>query len=76
MSVLDNIKAFWSRFEDEEPALLEALKVKNYEKISEILDMLNEETNRISGAHFFVEDNFDEPEMTFDSGPASSSVSR
>ena len=69
MSVLDNIKAFWSRFEDEEPALLEALKVKNYEKISEILDMLNEETNRISGAHFFVEDNFDEPEMTFDSGP-------
>ncbi|MBF0579328.1 hypothetical protein IM774_05960 [Erysipelotrichaceae bacterium RD49] len=69
MSVLDNIKAFWSRFEDEQGSLLEALKTKDYEKISEIMEMLNEETNRISGAHFFVEDNFEEPEMTFDSGP-------
>lgn len=69
MSVLDNIKSFWERFEDEQSGLLEALKGKNYEKLSEILETLNTECYAISGAHFFVEDSFETPEMTFDSGP-------
>lgn len=69
MSVIDNIKLFWQRFEDEQDSLLNALKNKDYEKLSEVLDMLNTESYNISGAHFFVEDNFEQPEMTFDSGP-------
>lgn len=69
MSVLENIKSFWNRFVDEEPTLLEALRVHDYEKITEALEGLNNESYRISGAHFFVEDNFEMPEMTFDSGP-------
>lgn len=69
MSVLDNIRVFWDRFEDEQEELLNALRTKDYEKLSEVLEMLNAESYRISGAHFFVEDSFDQPEMTFDSGP-------
>ena len=70
MSVLTNIKAFWDRFQDEEPDLLSALKEKDYEKLMEVLKGLDEESYAISGAHFFVEDNFDQPEMTFDAGPS------
>lgn len=69
MSVLSNIKAFWAPFEDEQDGLLEALKTKNYEKLSAILEVLNAECYEISGAHFFVEDRYEEPEMTFDTGP-------
>lgn len=69
MSLLENIHAFWKRFADEEPALLEALNTGSYEKLSEILEVLNAEVFEISGAHFFVEDRAQEPEMTFDTGP-------
>lgn len=69
MSVLDQIHAFWARFCDEEPALLKALQEKNYDQLSEILDTLNSLSYEISGAHFFVEDRAEEPEMTFDTGP-------
>lgn len=69
MSVISNIHEFWQRFTDEEPDLLESLKTKNYEKLMELLGGLDSESYAISGAHFFVEDNFEQPEMTFDSGP-------
>lgn len=69
MSVLSNIKDFWSRFEDVQDDLLKALKEKDYTALSEILKGIDEESYRISGAHFFVEDSFDQPEMTFDAGP-------
>lgn len=69
MSVIENIHAFWKRFADEQNGLLQALKTRDYEKLSEILETLNTESYVISGAHFFVEDSFDQPEMTFDSGP-------
>lgn len=69
MSVLSNIKAFWARFCDEQDGLLDALKTKNYEKLSAILEALNAECYEISGAHLFVEDRYEEPEMTFDTGP-------
>ena len=69
MSVLDNIRAFWARFEDEQTTLLNALKNRDYEKLSASLEVLNAECYEISGAHFFVEDRYEEPEMTFDTGP-------
>lgn len=69
MSVISNIHEFWERFEDEENNLLSALKDKQYEKLMEVLQGLDSECYAISGAHFFVEDNFEQPEMTLDSGP-------
>lgn len=69
MSVLEQIRVFWDRFADEEVILLSALKNRDYEKLAEALEVLDQESYRISGAHFFVEDSFDVPEMTFDSGP-------
>lgn len=69
MSVIDNIKAFWKDFEQEQKGLLDALNNQNYEKLTEILDTLNSECNEISGAHFFIEDDPEQPELTFDTGP-------
>lgn len=69
MSVISNIKEFWSRFEDEQNDLLQALKNKDYTALSEVLEGLDQECYAISGAHMFVEDTFEQPEMTFDAGP-------
>lgn len=69
MSVLSNIEEFWDRFLDVQDALLESLKNKDYPRLMEIVGGLDEESYAISGAHFFVEDNFEQPEMTFDAGP-------
>lgn len=69
MSVLDNIADFWKRFEDEQDRLLQALKERNFEELSQILDGLDRECSEISGAHFFVEDDVDHPELTLDPGP-------
>ena len=69
MSVLTNIHEFWSRFADEEQDLLKALKNKDYTSLMEVLEGLDQESYAISGAHFFVEDSFEQPEMTFDAGP-------
>ncbi len=68
-SVLEHIQAFWDRFEDEEPELIEALTYHDYEKITEIVGLLDNDCYEMSGAHFFVEDDFEQPEMVFDSGP-------
>lgn len=69
MSVLDNIKEFWSRFADEQNDLITALKEKNYDKLSEVLEGLDAECYSISGAHMFVEDSWETPEVTLDAGP-------
>lgn len=69
MSVLNNIREFWQRFEDEQQDLQQALVQKDYDKINEILEGLNEEVNAISGCSFFVEDVSEDFEMTFDPGP-------
>lgn len=69
MSVLENIREFWSRFGDEQKDLLKALKEKNYEALMEVLDGLDSECYSISGAHLFVEDSFEYPEVTLDAGP-------
>lgn len=69
MSVLSNIEEFWKRFEDESPKLLQALKDKNYDELMEVLGGLDSECYAISGAHMFVEDCFEQPELTLDSGP-------
>lgn len=69
MSVLNTIREFWQRFEDEQQDLQQALVQKNYDKINEILEGLNEEVNAISGCSFFVEDVSEDFEMTFDPGP-------
>lgn len=69
MSVIENIKTFWKDFEEEQNGMLKALAEQNYEKLTEILDTLNSRCSEVSGAHFFIEDDFDQPEMTFDTGP-------
>lgn len=69
MSVLDNIKAFWQRFADESDAVLEALKTRNYDRLSELLEGLSSECMAVSGAKLFVEDSFEQPEVTLDAGP-------
>lgn len=69
MSVKENVLAFWQHFEKEEPALVQALNSSDYEKLSEVLEPLNEEVYKISGAKFFIEDMPDQLEMTFDAGP-------
>jgi hypothetical protein len=69
MSVISEIQEFWSQFEDLQDNLLKALAERNYETVSEIVQTLDTETYAISGAHFFIEDAADSPEMTFDTGP-------
>lgn len=69
MSVNQNIEQFWEKFQASEAGLIEALGSSDYEKLSEILEPLNEEVYKISGAKFFVEDIPDALEMTFDAGP-------
>lgn len=69
MSVLNQIKEFWDRFLQAQSPLLQALQVQDYERIVQIVGGLDEECYAFSGAHFFVEDNFEQPEMTFDAGP-------
>lgn len=69
MSVISNIKEFWSRFKDEQQDLLNALKNKDYTSLMETLEGLDQECYSISGAHLFVEDSFEQPELTLDAGP-------
>ncbi len=69
MSVISNINEFWKRFEDEQQDLLNALRDKNYTALSEVLEGIDQECYAISGAHLFVEDSFEQPELTLDAGP-------
>jgi hypothetical protein len=69
MSVYENVVTFWKNFSLEEDRLIQALASKDYETLGDILELLNEEVYRISGARFFVEDTADDLEMTFDAGP-------
>lgn len=70
MSVYENVKAFWSDFEKSQSDLIAALNASDYEKLSEVLEPLNETVYKISGAKFFIEDTPDSLEMTFDAGPS------
>lgn len=69
MSVQTNVADFWNFFSSQEPALVKALKEKDYDTLGHIIEMINTEVYNISGAKFFIEDYPDQLEMTFDTGP-------
>lgn len=69
MNVKENILNFWKNFEQASPELLKALEQNDYVALQKVLEPLNNESYKISGAHLFVEDSFEQPELTFDTGP-------
>lgn len=69
MSAATNAKEFWQIFVKNEEKLIEALNGKDYEGLSEILEKLNEFVYEMSGGRYFIEDEPDQLEMTFDAGP-------
>lgn len=69
MTVYDNALRFWEYFEYNEKDLLQALEAHDYPVLREVLGKVDERLYKYTGAHFFVEDVADQPEMTFDTGP-------
>lgn len=69
MSVVSNVERFWNYFEDHEEELIDALKEHDYSVLGDLIAKISERAYRISGARFFIEDNPDQLEMTFDTGP-------
>ena len=69
MSVYTNSQLFWKSFVNVQEELKYCLSNRNYERLNELVENLDEQFYSFTGAHFFVENLYDEYEMTFDTGP-------
>ena len=69
MSAYTNSIKFWESFQKVQEELKKCLSLKKYERLNELVEGLDEEVYSYTGAHFFVENLYDEYEMTFDTGP-------
>ena len=69
MSVYTNSQLFWKSFVNVQDELKNCLTNRNYERLNELVENLDEQFYSFTGAHFFVENLYDEYEMTFDTGP-------
>ena len=69
MSVKTNVQNFWRHFCQKQETIEQCLQNQEYETLSDILNELQDEVNRISGCSFFIEDSIEFLEMTFDPGP-------
>ncbi len=69
MSCLDQIHAFWKKFEEKEELIKTTLLEKDFQVLDPIIVDLDDYVYQISGCHFFVETTVDDFEMTFDTGP-------
>lgn len=69
MSAYTNALEFWSNFEKVQDEIKQSLSNQNYKKLNMVIEELDEEVYEKTGSHFFVENLYDEYEMTFDTGP-------
>lgn len=69
MSAYTNALDFWKHFEKVQDSLKTSLANKQYDTFNDIVETLDEEVYESIGSHFFVENYYDEFEMTFDTGP-------
>lgn len=69
MSVKNNVRTFWRHFQTREQAIIQSLKEKDYATLSEHMEKLDDEAMERFGAHFFVEDSYENLELTLDPGP-------
>lgn len=69
MSALSHAKHFWNVFEKKESLIQKSLQENDYETLNGIVEELDDLSMEISGCHFFVENIYDDFEITFDTGP-------
>lgn len=69
MSAYKNAQLFWQHFEAVQNELKDYLLTQNYENLNSLVEKLDEEVYECTGSHFFVENLYEEYEMTFDTGP-------
>ena len=60
MSAYTNSIKFWESFQKVQEELKKCLSLKKYERLNELVEGLDEEVYSYTGAHFFVENLYDE----------------
>lgn len=69
MSARENARQFWELFQTLEGQIKEGLMYQNYAVLNPCVEKLDDMCQEMTGCHFFVENIYDDFEITFDTGP-------